>query len=354
MKIESLKIGDLVAKMPIVQGGMGIGVSLSGLASSVANEGGIGVISVAQVGYLEEDFETNHKEANERALRKEIRRAREKSANGIIGVNIMVAAKEYVDLVRVAVEEKIDLIISGAGLPTNLPELVQGTKVKIAPIVSSLKAMVTLMMMWNKRYDKDPDAVIIEGSKAGGHLGFAREELDQHTEMDVLDILKQVLDYLKSINKNIPVIVGGGIFSGRDVAECLKMGASGVQMATRFVTTEECDVHKNFKEAYINAKEEDIVIMQSPVGMPGRALNNTFLKKLKEGTLERVQKCHACIHKCNPATTPFCITRALINSAKGDVDNGLIFIGSNGYLNHKIETVKEIFDTIRCEVEAYV
>ncbi|SHG91719.1 NAD(P)H-dependent flavin oxidoreductase [Tepidibacter thalassicus] len=345
MRLPSLNIGELIAKVPIIQGGMGIGVSRSSLAAAVANEGGIGVISGVQIGFTEEDFRTNNKEANIRALKKEIRRARELSPNGILGVNFLVAMKNYKEMVKTAVEEKINLIISGAGLPKSLPEMIKGSKTKIAPIVSSGKAAELISKLWDRKYNYIPDLIIVEGPKAGGHLGFSMEELDLHKKIDLFDIVEEVIEKLKPFKekykKDIPVIAAGGIFDGIDIAKCIKIGAAGVQMGTRFVATHECDADINYKKAYLNSSQEDIELIKSPVGLPGRAINNNFVKKTKLNNI-LVKKCYNCLVSCNPNTTPYCITEALIAAVKGDIENGLIFSGSNAYKLDKIVSVKEL------------
>ena len=343
MNLPSLIIGDLKANIPIIQGGMGVGISGYSLAQAVANEGGVGVISTVQIGYRESDFETNHKEANIRALRKEIRKARELSPRGIIGVNIMVAISEYDEMVKASVEEKADIIISGAGLPLNLPKLVEGSSIKIAPIVSSGKAASIIIRNWLKKYSKMPDALVVEGPEAGGHLGFHLKQLQEGKE-SLEDIVVEVIKVVRTFENgdNIPVIAAGGIYTGCDIVKFLKLGASGVQMGTRFVATEECDAHINFKNAYINVKKEDIGIIKSPVGLPGRAIRNKFIKQTEVTDVITSDKCYNCLKKCNPAKTPYCISKALINSVKGNVEDGLVFIGSNGYRVNKIVKVKEL------------
>lgn len=357
MKLPTLKIGDITVKVPIIQGAMGIGVSMSRLAAAVANEGGIGVISGAQTGLMEPDFRINNNSANINGLIKEIRKARELSPNGIIGVNFLTAAvNNYVELVTAAVKEKVDLIISGAGLPKNLPELVKNSTTKIAPIVSSGKAAATISKIWDRNYNYLPDAIIVEGPEAGGHLGFHMEELLENKSQHLLDILKDVLEAIKPFeakyNRKIPVIAAGGIFSGKDIADALHSGASGVQIATRFVATDECDAHINFKKAYVEAKKEDLRIIKSPVGLPGRAIYNTFVEKAEKG-LHKIKKCYRCLSTCDPQTTPYCITDALIDSVTGDTENGLVFAGSNVYRIDKITTVKELMKELISEAEQY-
>lgn len=357
MKLPALKIGELVARLPIIQGGMGVGVSRSRLASAVANVGGIGVISSAQIGFEEPDFETNNSEANKRAMRNEITKARKLSPLGVIAVNIMVAMNNYKEMVKIAIEEKIDLIISGAGLPTELPKLVEGSKVKIAPIVSSGKAAMVITKLWDHKYSRIPDLIIVEGPEAGGHLGFSREELFSGERQNLEDIVKDVLEAIKPFeekyDRKIPVAAAGGIYTGEDIAKFIKLGASGVQMATRFVATEECDASLEYKMAYINSKKEDIIFVKSPVGMPGRAIQNEFLNKLEEGNVP-VKKCYNCLKPCNPAKTPYCITKALIEAVKGNAQDGLIFSGSNAYRLDKITTVKELIDELVNEAEKFL
>lgn len=345
MELSSLIIGDLVAKVPIIQGGMGVGVSLSSLAGAVAREGAIGVISAAQPGYLEEDFSNNPLTANLRSLGNHIKKAKEISNNGIIGVNIMCASKNYEEYVKCAIDNGADLIISGAGLPTDLPKLVEGSNIKIAPIVSPPKSASVILKMWDRRYGRAADMVVIEGPKAGGHLGFSNESLEEYKsknyDKEVLEIIEIVKEYENKYNKKIPVVFAGGVFDRKDIDHYISLGCSGVQMATRFVATEECDADINFKMAYINSKKEDIVIVKSPVGLPGRAINNKFMKD-KKLINEKITKCYKCLKKCNMADIPYCITGALVRAVKGDIDNSLVFCGENAYRLNKIITVKEL------------
>ena len=344
MKYKPLIIGDLVAPAPIVQGGMGVGISLSGLASAVASCGGIGVISAAQPGFREPDFFTNTVEANIRALSREIKTAKIKSNNGIIGVNIMVALNNFDDYVKCCIDSGADLIISGAGLPMRLPELTEGSNIKIAPIVSSLKAAKVILQRWDKRYSRSADLIVIEGPKAGGHLGFHADEAEnlEHIDEEVKEIIEYKKMYEEKYKKTIPVVFGGGVFSNSDVAHYInEIGTDGVQVATRFVATIECDADEAFK----NAKEETRGIVSSPVGMPGRAILNSYIKKT---SLYRdpVNKCFNCIHKCNPVTTPYCLSKALFNAANGDLENALIFCGKNAYKIKEITTVKAVMDDL--------
>lgn len=348
--MKSLKIGNLEAKIPIIQGGMGVGISRSSLAGAVAREGAIGIISTAQIGYDEEGFDKNQIETNLKAIKKHVALAKQNSNNGIIGVNIMVATKQYEKYVKAAVEANVDMIISGAGLPVNLPELVRGSDCKIAPIVSSLKAASVILKMWDRKYKRTADFLVIEGPRAGGHLGFSKEQLDNIESLNYDEEIKKIIEfkkeYEKKYNINIPVITAGGIFDKKDIQHQFELGADGVQMATRFVATYECDASDEYKMAYINSKSEDIKIVISPVGMPGRAIENKFLKNIKEGKVEKITRCFNCLEHCNPNETPYCITKALINAVNGNIDNGLIFCGDNVDKIDKIISVKDLINEL--------
>lgn len=348
MNINPLKIGDLVAKIPIIQGGMGVGVSLSNLAGNVAKHGAIGVISAAHPGYLEEDFETNTLSANIRGLTKHIKKAKEISSNGIIGVNVMVAMNNYIEHVKTAIEAGADLIISGAGLPLNLPDITKGSSIKIAPIVSSSKAARIILTYWKKHFNKTADAVIVEGPLAGGHLGFKKDKIDEETnsfDKNVQSVIEEVKNFENEFNKTIPVVVAGGVFTHQDMIKYLNIGASGVQVATPFVATYECDAHINFKNAFVNCKKEDIELTISPVGMPGRAIKNKLTETLKTQKV-KITKCYNCLIPCNSTSTPYCISSALIKAVKGDVENGLVFCGANAYRINKLSSVKEILNKL--------
>lgn len=349
-KYGPLVIGDLTAKVPIIQGGMGVGISLGNLAGAVAKAGGVGIISAAQIGFKEEDFEQNPFEANLRAIEKEYKKARGISPDGVIGFNIMVAMNHYNEYVTQAAKVGADLIISGAGLATELPELVKEYQTKIAPIVSSEKAAQVLLKLWDRKYQKTADLVVIEGPKAGGHLGFSKEEVLEITEEAYAETIKKIIEvvkgYAEKYGKHIPVVVAGGIYDHKDVEKVFALGADGVQVASRFVTTEECDADIRYKEAYLNCTKEDIQLVTSPVGMPGRAIRNAFTERLARGEKEKITKCYGCLRKCNPAEIPYCISRALIRAVKGDVENGLIFSGAESYRMKTLETVQEVVDSL--------
>lgn len=352
--IPSLRIGELQAKIPIVQGGMSVGISLSGLASAVANEGGIGVIGAAGIGMLEPDFSTNFKEANKRALRKEIRKAR-KMTKGIIGVNLMVALSDFDELLLVAIEEGVDLVFLGAGLPLKVPfDGLKKASTKVVPIVSSARAASIIFRYWTKRYNHVPDAVVVEGPLAGGHLGFKKEQIND-PNYSLEKIVKEVISVIKvfeeQFNKKIPVIAAGGIYSGTDIYRFIRMGASGVQMATRFVATHECDADIKFKEAYINCRKEDLIIIDSPVGLPGRAIRNKFLDEVSSGVRKPFKCPWKCLKTCDFRKTPYCIALALTNAKRGNLDEGFAFAGANAYKVDKIVSVKELIETLLMEYE---
>lgn len=355
-----LKIGSLTAKIPIVQGGMGVGISLSSLAGAVAKEGGVGIISTAQIGYREPDFAKDSQAANLRAIGKEFMKAREIAPEGVIGFNIMVATRNYAEYVKTAVKAGADLIISGAGLPINLPEYVKGSATKIAPIVSSVKSAMVICKMWDRKYKTAPDMVVVEGPLAGGHLGFDTETLHglgadtEHVgatfkkseyDEEIRGIISLVKEYAKKYAKEIPVVTAGGIYSYEDVMHQLALGADGVQVATRFVTTEECDAPMAYKQAYLDAKEEDIIIVKSPVGMPGRAIRNHFLREVEKGK-QAIAHCYRCLEKCDQEKIPYCITQALVNAVSGDEENALIFCGSNAWRANRIETVRQVMQDL--------
>ncbi len=347
--MKPLKIGNLNIEIPVFQGGMGVGISLSGLASAVANEGGVGVISSAGLGLLYRDFSHNYLEASILGLKEEIRKAREKTL-GIIGINVMVAMTNFADMIRTAIAEKVDIIIAGAGLPLDLPSFLKKDSVtKLIPIVSSARAARIICEKWKANYDYLPDAVIVEGPKAGGHLGFREEQLcdaEYKLEKLVPEIVSELKAFEEKYNQPIPLIAAGGIYTGEDISNIMKLGASGVQMGTRFVTTDECDAAPAFKQAYIDAVETDIEIIKSPVGMPGRAIFSNFIQKVKDGA-KQPKKCpFKCIKTCDIEKSPYCIISALVSALKGNFEGGFAFAGSNAFRATKIYSVKEVFQTL--------
>ena len=370
-EIKPLVIGDLTVDKPVIQGGMGVGISLHRLAGAVAKAGGVGLISAAQIGFTEPDFAEHPEEANARAIPKELKLAREIAPEGVIGFNIMVATRHYDRWVKEAVKAGADIIVSGAGLPVTLPEHVKEAyeemggeperRVKLAPIVSTAKSANVICRLWDRKYHMAPDLVVIEGPLAGGHLGFSLEQLSQYGadtkdvpatydraayDEEIKAILKVVKGFGDKYGVKVPVVVAGGIYTHEDLLHQLELGADGVQVATRFVTTEECDAPLAYKEAYIQAKKEDIVIIKSPVGMPGRAIYNPFMAQVAAGNRPPIPKCYRCLEHCDIAKIPYCITQALVNAAEGDEDHALLFCGSNAYRAEGISTVAAVMDAL--------
>lgn len=348
--MKSFFIGDKEIKLPIIQGGMGVGVSLSGLASAVANEGGIGVISCAGIGLIYQKSPGDYFSRCISGLTEEIKKAKEKS-KGIIGVNIMVALSNYADMVKTSIAEKVDVIFSGAGLPFDLPSyLTGGSETKLVPIVSSSRAAKIICSKWKNNYGYLPDAIVVEGPKAGGHLGFKMEQIEDEQyslEKLVPEVIAVTTSYKEE--KIIPVIAAGGISSGKDIHRFMEMGASGVQIGTLFVTTTECDASDAFKNVFVNAKQEDIKIIQSPVGMPGRAVDSEFIQRVEKGQ-EIPKNCpYHCIKTCDYAKSPYCIILALYNAAKGNMKKGYAFTGANVHLSQKISSVKEVISKLKTE-----
>lgn len=364
MSLPSLQIGDLTAKMPVVQGGMGVGISLSRLASAVANQGGIGVIAGAMIGMKEPDVAQNPLEANLRALRHELIKAREMT-NGIIGVNIMVALTTFREMVRTSIEQRADVIFSGAGLPVDLPRHLldmceqkkEEFRTKLVPIVSSARAATVIAKKWMSRFNYVPDAFVVEGPKAGGHLGFKPEEI-QDPGHALERLVPQVVDAVKAFEDKkgaaIPVIAAGGVYTGADIKRFLELGASGVQMGTRFVATYECDADDRFKQTYIAAQPEDVTIIKSPVGMPGRALRNSFVDAMREGAKKPFKCVFKCVSTCEQEKTPYCIAAALINAMKGNLERGFAFCGANVFRVDRIISVRELMDSLQREFDEAV
>jgi nitronate monooxygenase len=353
--LRPLAIGNKVAPLPIVQGGMGVGISLAGLASAVANVGGIGVIAAAGIGMYERDFYSNYLQANTRALRNEIRKAK-LLTGGILGLNIMVAFSNYGDLVRVGVEEGIDVIFSGAGLPMTLPQYVDAnSRTKLVPIVSSGRAAALICKRWLTKYDYLPDAIVVEGPRAGGHLGFSEAQIFDPAfalERLIPEVVEEAQAFSNRYGKPIPVIAAGGIYTGADIRAIMALGADAVQMGTRFVATHECDANILFKKAYVDARPEDIVIIHSPVGMPGRAIRNAYIDDVGEG-IKKPYKCpYHCILTCDYKDSPYCIAHALISAKRGRFRSGFAFAGANVHRVNEIVSVKELVASLIDEYEA--
>lgn len=344
-KLKPLIIGNLAIPIPIIQGGMGIQVSTAPLAAAVANGGGAGIIASVGLGFGELNNKPNFIEASNKGLQREIREARRLSPEGILGVNAMVALSNYEELVKTASKEEIDFIVSGAGLPLNLPRMVERKSIKLIPIVSSARALKIIIRSW-ERCDKIPDAIVVEGPLAGGHLGFKMEEFQNNSHQSLEEITAEVLELLTEKNLEIPVILAGGIFNGKDIAKFIKLGVAGVQIGSRFVCTHECSVHDKFKKAYLEATENDIKIISSPVGMPGRAILNPFLKKVLNGEKRPVNCPFNCLKTCKPEQVQYCISIALHRAVLGDMENGLVFCGSRTSEIEKIVSVEELINEL--------
>ena len=350
MGFKPVKIGDRRLDAPIIQGGMGIGVSRSGLAGAVAREGGMGVISAAQVGYDDPGFRKDPEEANLRALREHILRAKELAeGNGMVAVNLMAVTQLYGDYVKVCAEAGADAIISGAGLPSHLPKYAEGYDICLAPIVSSEKSARVILKTWDRKYQRTADFLIIEGPLAGGHLGFSQEELENSASLRYDEEIQKILalkeEFEEKYKKKIPVFSAGGVFSAEDVRHQIDLGCDGVQVASRFVATQECDASQAYKDMYLTAEESDVVIIKSPVGMPGRAIKNDFIRRVSDGT-EKITWCFNCLKACNPKTADYCITQALIDAVKGDQQNGLFFCGARVGEIREITTVKALMEEL--------
>jgi len=347
--IPVLQIGDLKICPPIIQGGMGVRVSGANLASAVANEGCAGIIASVGLGDYENYSSSRFVAINNDALRSVIRKARAQS-DGIIGVNVMVVLSNYEELVKVCVEEAVDMIICGSGLPLDLPKLTEGSNIKLIPIVSSARALNIIYRKWKQNYNRIPDAVILEGPMAGGHLGFSYDEINNNTAKTLEVLVTELVAFVDTLEEKIPVIAAGGIYDGNDIAKFLKIGAAGVQMATRFVCTDECDVHDDFKQAYITAKKEDIAIINSPVGLPGRVIRSEFTERVLRGETIPFRCPHHCLRSCDPRTAPYCIARVLGDASKGKLLNSFVFAGANAYRCTEIIPVKTLINQLSEEL----
>jgi nitronate monooxygenase len=352
LNFPEFKIGDLILPTPVIQGGMGVGISLSSLASAVANEGGIGVISAAMPGIGEPDIGQNGDQANIRFLQNEIRKAK-LLTKGVLGVNIMVALTNFSDMVRTSIEEEIDIIFAGAGLPLGLPGyLTEGSKTKLVPIVSSGRAATLLCKKWLLKHDYLPDGFVVEGPMAGGHLGFKASQLDDPNfslENLVKDTIEAVKPFEEERKAKIPIIAAGGIFTGQDIRKFLNLGAAAVQLGTRFVATDECDAEAGFKQTYIEASEEDLVVIKSPLGLPGRVIRNRFIEQINEGKKTPINCPYHCLKTCDPEKSPYCIAIALNNARKGKFSYGFAFAGSNAFRVTEIIPVKQLMETLQTE-----
>ncbi len=350
--MKSFRIGDLTIPVPIVQGGMGIGISLSGLACAVAREGGIGTIAAVGIGLIQGTPDKSYRQNSMEGLIGEIRKARQLTT-GVLAVNIMSVLSNFSDLVQTSIKEKIDIIFSGAGLPLDLPKyLTKESNTKLVPIVSSGRAALIIAKKWLQNYNYLPDAFVVEGPEAGGHLGFSFNDLETNKynlTTIVQDVLKVIKDLKNTYDKDIPIIAGGGITSGGQISKLFHLGASGVQLGTSFIATRECDASGTFKQTVIDAVQNKIRLIKSPVGLPGRAIENDFLLAAERGE-KRPERCkYRCIKSCNPKTTSYCIAEALLSAYHGKFESGFAFSGAKGYHIKSITTVKEVFERLKNE-----
>ena len=351
-KLPDLVIGDLRINPPIIQGGMGVRVSTAKLAAAVSNEGALGVIASVGLGD-EKESEKDYVASSEKALREQIRKAKALT-KGYIGINIMFVLTNYESLVRASAEEGADVIISGAGLPLKLPSCVGNSKIKLVPIVSSARVAEIICETWLKRYSRLPDAFVIEGPLAGGHVGFKFSEIIPEIKITLEEILKDVLQVVAKYqinDKKMPLITAGGIFTGQDIARMLKLGASGVQIATRFVCTHECEVSQAYKDAYLKSTKDDIIVILSPVGLPGRVIKNSFVERIESGEKIKFRCPYKCLKTCDPETVNYCIADVLVNASKGDLENGFAMCGANAYRVKNITSVKALIQELVEEAE---
>lgn len=343
--------------LPILQGGMGVGVSLDGLAGAVAAQGAMGTISAALSGLHAPDFGRDPKGVTLRELQCQVRRAKEKArGRGLVAVNVMAATTQYAQCVTAALSAGADAVVCGAGLPKDLPGLARqagNEEAALAPIVSGGRAAGLICKLWDRHYGRIPDFLVLEGPLAGGHLGFTPEEARSKAPRPLGKLLREVLTatapFREQYGRDIPVFVAGGVKDGAEMAEYMRQGAAGAQFATRFITTAECDASPRFKQALLEANPDDITIVQSPVGMPGRALRSPLIQRVEAGLQPPIGKCIRCLTPCDPAKSPYCISQALMDAVRGDWENGLFFCGANAGTKDRLTTVKEELDAIMSE-----
>lgn len=361
MELKSLKIGNYEIKYPIIQGGMGLGISWDRLAGNVSLNGGLGVISSVGTGYYENRTHIK-KELNRKpydsvnfyskeGLHSIINNARKICGNLPLGVNILYASNDYSRIARDACEGGINIIISGAGLPTNLPEFTRDfPRVALIPIVSSAKALKIICKRWYSRYDKLPDAVVLEGPLSGGHQGFTYEQCampEFQLENLIVPVVNEAKEWEKICNRPIPVFAAGGIWDKNDIENSMKLGASGVQMGTRFIGTFECDASDEFKEVLIKAKKEDIRLFKSPVGYPARGIKTNLIELVEKRSGPKIQCISNCVTPCGRGKEAkevgYCIADRLYDAYSGNKETGLFFTGANGYRLDGLISLKELF-----------
>lgn len=358
IRLKPLKIGKHIIQHPIFQGGMGVGISWDNLAGNVSKEGGLGIISCVGTGYyknlefVEKIVNSKPFEAinfySKKALNEIFKNARKICGDNPLGANIMYAINEYGRVVRDACEAGANLIVTGAGLPTNMPEFTKNfPDVALVPIVSSARALRIICKRWSERYERIPDAVVVEGPLSGGHQGFSYEECFKE-ENQLENLVPQVLEEAKKWG-NIPVIAAGGIWDREDINRMISLGASGVQMATRFLGTYECDA-SHYRELMPKLRKEDIVLVKSPVGYPARAIRAGVLERIKEGNAPKIRCISNCVAPCHRGVEAkavgYCIADSLSAGYRGDSVNGLFFTGANGHRIKEITSVKAIFEEL--------
>ncbi len=355
MELKPLKIGKHTIKYPIFQGGMGVGISWDRLAGSVSKEGGLGIISAVGTGYyknkafIEKAINDRPYETinfySKRALIEIFKNARKICGNAPLGCNVLYAINDYGRVVRDACEAGADIIVTGAGLPTNMPEFTKDfPDVALIPIVSSAKALKIICKRWTQRYNKIPDAVIVEGPLSGGHQGFTYEQCFME-EYQLENLIAPIKEEIKKWG-DFPLIAAGGIWDHNDIIKMLKLGADGVQMGTRFIGTFECDAHDNFKKVLINAKKEDILLLKSPVGYPARGVRTKLIELVEKREGPSIKCISNCVAPCQRGKEAkevgYCIADRLSDAYEGNLDTGLYFTGSNGYRIDRLISVKEL------------
>jgi len=349
INLKPLKIGSLEFPVPIVQGGMGVAISTAPLVSAVSNEGGLGVIASVGLGEFEPDIYENYGVANARALRKEIQRTRTMTSRPI-GVNIMSVLSDYDTLAGVCNDERVEAIISGAGLPLKLPQYVDNGYTKLIPLISNGRVARILLKRWDHEYKRTADAVVVEGPDSGGHQGFSLEEIHQSDNKTLerlfIDTKENLISFEQKYGKKIPVIVAGGIYSGEDIARYLNLGADGVQIGSRFILTEECEADPRLKQAHLDAQVDDITLTLSPIGLQARVIKNEFYERIKGGEKFDFRCPYKCLSVCKAGDANFCIAQALLAAKRGDMKNGLVLCSTTTSKNDKIYSVKGLMSEL--------
>lgn len=340
----------MTARIPVVQAGMGVQVAKSELAAAVARAGGIGCISSVGLGSLEASL-ANYIEESNLKLTQEIRRARELAPEGILAVNAMVALFNYKEIVEVCVKEKVDMIISGAGLPLPLPGIVGDADIKLVPVVSSGRSMSVIMKAWHRKFNRIPDAVIVEGPKCGGHMAFSWEQLDHPDQVPIAAIrndVKKVLEPFEAeYGRTIPILGAEGIVNHKDVLSMLELGFDGVQVGTRFICTEESGIDPRSKDIYVKAKDEDVTLIQSPLGLPVKVLRTPLVQRLQREEKIPFGCPFLCLRACGADKARFCLADALVNTLFGNIDEALFMTGSSVGRVNDIIPAEEFFEPFK-------